>query len=378
MGRRFFKAVVVAATTGVGVGLLTPMAAHAAVGCGQSITSSMTLDHDLNCPTSDGIIVNASNVVLDLGGHTITGGATSGGGRRGVGVSFDRHNVVVKNGVVRGFDQGVRLSGRADATITGMVLDANGSGIHTETDSAGSRIVGNSIVNTIQFSGIQMGGNGHVVENNDFNNVASTGVFLSGNNNVIRNNRLNGAGASAIVIGAFPSNPGPFVNNQIIGNQVAGSSRTFTSSSISLNNGSGTVIQANVVNGRRTTPGVFVFNSANTVVSGNTLVNNSSGVLVRGTSTGTQVIGNQANQSTFAGVVIENAPTGTLVADNIASGNGGNGIDVRSASTTITRNTAQFNRGLGIFAVTGVTDGGGNRAFGNGNPAQCSPNIICS
>ncbi len=133
-----------------------------------------------------------------------------------------------------------------------------------------------------------------------------------------------------------------------------------------------------MVNGRRTTPGVFVINSANTALSGNTLVNNSSGVLVRGTSTGTQVIGNQANQSTFAGVAIENAPTGTLVADNVASGNGGNGIDVRNASTTITRNTAQFNRGLGIFAVSGVTDGGGNRASGNGNPAQCSPSIVCS
>jgi parallel beta-helix repeat protein len=221
-----------------------------------------------------------------------------------------------------------------------------------------------SIINTTRFSAIQMGGNGHVVENNDFNNVANTGVFLSGNNNVIRSNRLNGAGASAIVIGAFPSNPGPFVNNQVIGNQISGSSRTFTSSSISLTNGSGTVIQANVVNGRRTTPGVFVFDSAKTVVSGNSLVNNSSGVLVRGTSTGTQVIGNQANQSTFAGVAIENAPTGTLVADNVASGNGGNGIDVRSSSTTITRNT--------------VTDGGGNRASGNGNPAQCSPGIVCS
>ena len=32
---------------------------------------------------------------------------------------------------------------------------------------------------------------------------------------------------------------------------------------------------------------------------------------------------------------------------------------------------ANDNGDLGIEAVSGVTDGGGNRARGNGNPAQC-------
>ena len=31
---------------------------------------------------------------------------------------------------------------------------------------------------------------------------------------------------------------------------------------------------------------------------------------------------------------------------------------------------------LGIEAVFGVTDGGGNRAHGNGNPSQCT-NVAC-
>ena len=47
------------------------------------------------------------------------------------------------------------------------------------------------------------------------------------------------------------------------------------------------------------------------------------------------------------------------------------GIDVDSASTTLARNTANRDGDLGIEAVLGVRDGGGNRARGNGNPLQC-------
>ena len=37
----------------------------------------------------------------------------------------------------------------------------------------------------------------------------------------------------------------------------------------------------------------------------------------------------------------------------------------------ITRNVANDNGDLGIVAGAGTIDGGGNRAFGNGNPLQC-------
>jgi len=53
------------------------------------------------------------------------------------------------------------------------------------------------------------------------------------------------------------------------------------------------------------------------------------------------------------------------------------GVSVQTPSATVTGNTAFANGQLGIRAVAGVTDGGGNRAIGNCNPAQCSPNIAC-
>ena len=51
---------------------------------------------------------------------------------------------------------------------------------------------------------------------------------------------------------------------------------------------------------------------------------------------------------------------------------GDDGIDVDAPGTTLTGNVAAHNHDLGIEAVPGVVDGGGNYAAGNGNPAQCT------
>ncbi len=61
----------------------------------------------------------------------------------------------------------------------------------------------------------------------------------------------------------------------------------------------------------------------------------------------------------------------------MAGGNTDDGIDVASpGSTTFAHNMAVRNGDLGIEAVPGVSDGGGNVAFGNRNPLQCL-NIRC-
>jgi parallel beta-helix repeat protein len=61
---------------------------------------------------------------------------------------------------------------------------------------------------------------------------------------------------------------------------------------------------------------------------------------------------------------------------NVASNAGDDGIDVEASATTLIRNRAKRNGDYGIEAVPGVIDGGGNRVFGNGNPAQCL-NVGC-
>jgi hypothetical protein len=66
----------------------------------------------------------------------------------------------------------------------------------------------------------------------------------------------------------------------------------------------------------------------------------------------------------------------TLLERNFAEGAGDDGFDVESGATTLTKNTANHNDDLGIEALPGVTDGGGNKASGNGNPLQCT-NVFC-
>ena len=76
------------------------------------------------------------------------------------------------------------------------------------------------------------------------------------------------------------------------------------------------------------------------------------------------------------GILVDSGATRTLLVRNLATRNGDDGIDVDVPATTLTHNIANRNRDLGIEAVPGVIDSGGNRAAGNGNPAQCT-NIDC-
>jgi large repetitive protein len=84
------------------------------------------------------------------------------------------------------------------------------------------------------------------------------------------------------------------------------------------------------------------------------------------------VTGNVVDEIDFTdGIRVEAEASGTLLRANVATRNRDDGIDVNSPATTVTSNVANSNTDLGIEAVAGVTDGGGNRARGNGNPAQC-------
>jgi parallel beta-helix repeat protein len=86
---------------------------------------------------------------------------------------------------------------------------------------------------------------------------------------------------------------------------------------------------------------------------------------------------NVANSKLYDGILVNADAKDTLIQRNTANGSGHDGISVDAKATALIHNSANRNHGLGIEAVLGVTDGGGNHAFGNGNPAQCV-NIACS
>jgi len=66
----------------------------------------------------------------------------------------------------------------------------------------------------------------------------------------------------------------------------------------------------------------------------------------------------------------------TLLKRNHAFGAKDDGLDANDSTTKLTRNEARRNGDLGIEAVPGVIDGGGNIARHNGDPRQCT-HIVC-
>ena len=85
---------------------------------------------------------------------------------------------------------------------------------------------------------------------------------------------------------------------------------------------------------------------------------------------------NVVRRSGEDGFIVRSTDHHSLLIGNLARRSGDDGFDVESSSTKLARNRAVGNDALGIEAVFGVIDGGGNRASGNGDPRQCV-NVRC-
>lgn len=367
----------VAVTAAVGV-LLTPTTADAAVTCGQVITTSTTLDHDLDCDRT-GIAIGASNVVLDLNGHTITGPGADAAWMAGVNVQSGVHRAVVRNGTIRNYPGGVFVNPDGSGTqISGLRVEDALIGIAAFSGSRSASITRNTVLRATG-NAIQVGGDDHRIERNTLIDAASGGISFSGHRNVVVGNTVTGSGANGIALSPFPNQATPLTGNEISRNRIAGSGHRFSASSISIHHAAETVVRSNTIEGLGQYPGVFVRHSTGTHVSSNRIESQGDGVLVRGTSAGTTVEANIVTGSSFGIVVstFEGTPTGTQLIRNIVGRNRFDGLRLGAPDATATGNVAHRNGQWGIFAVNGVTDGGGNRAVGNGVPSQCTPNIAC-
>lgn len=325
-GRRARLRAGAAAVAGaIGGSLVAAGPAQAVVpACGTTITTSIVLTGDmLNCPGT-ALRVNASNVVIDLNGHTLDGPGATLNGSAGVLVAPGITGVTVKNGHIQEFAFGVGLANNVSGSdVSGLDLVGNGGGVVTVTTVQGvasvtnnNHVHANSVAGN-SFQGISMLGSGNWVESNDITANSSAGLRIAnGDDNLVENNRL-------------------------------------TRDRMIVNNATNTVVRNNETNGAQLT-GILVVDSPNTTVSTNQSSSNGDGIGVQGNSSGTVVSGNTA----FA--------------------NTDDGIDVSATGVTVTANTAYQNRDYGISAVAGTIDGGANKAFANGNPQQCTPNIVCT
>ena len=192
------------------------------VTCGQTIMLDTLLTHDIG-PCSLGVVIAASNITFDLGGHRIFGMPSAGPGVLVQG----GHGVRIRNGTVSDFGVGVAIVGGQENVVTGIqaVNNVGGYGIGAVM-SFSNTITGNRVAQNGPRGGIAVFGTlgpgsgpvGNIVRGNTVENNAAPGIFLGGfaRGNVVSGNRVTGNSSDGIQL-QFPT-----AANQITGNLVAG------------------------------------------------------------------------------------------------------------------------------------------------------------
>lgn len=125
--------------------------------------------------SGNAIEITANNVTLDLNGRKL-GGKAAGTDTLAVGVYSEADNVTVKNGIVRGFSQGLVLKGRG-AVVRDLLVDQNTQeGIRVE--GQGALVERNQVVDT-----------GGSVAGDDTQAYA---IVVSGPESLVRENMISG------------------------------------------------------------------------------------------------------------------------------------------------------------------------------------------
>jgi parallel beta-helix repeat protein len=389
--RRLATLIVVA---GVAIGLA---ACEPSSDCGRVLTRDTTLRADVvNCP-GDGLVIGADGIEVRLAGHTVDGvGAAGSAGIRVAG----HDGVVVRGpGLVKEFDEGVRVEGGTGNRVRDLEATLNGVGIHL-VGAAGGRVVNNDVSSNERGAG---GPNrGVLLEDSDGNLLSGNTVFeddftgiqlVRSHRNRVLGNAVNHADGTNISL--IESNDNEVVGNDTTTSNGEGISLSSSNRNLVADNRTGDASSAGIRLGASSenrvlrnvsladdTDGIDVLDSSSNLIESNEITEAGvRGISVRSSSTGNRVRYNLVTDGRplfhADGIVVEAGVTSTVVRGNTANDNGDDGIDVDSASTTLRDNVANGNDDLGIEAVAGVTDGGGNQASGNGNPAQCT-GVACS
>ena len=274
---------------------VVPAARGAAIQCGANITTSTTLKADVGPCPSDGLIVTADNVKLDLGGHRVFGSTAVGDG---VGITVQSsHGVLVTHGTISNFDAGALISQGSGNSITNIDAVAN-VGLSGTTDFGDGILISSSTSNVIKE-----------------NNVRSNGPF---------------SGISVIGAGSFGNK---ISKNTVQDNDVASNATENNDVGIRLEAGTGTTtLKRNVVSFSGL-DGIAIFqNSTGNVLIENTVKFNGFHDKAHRRGDGIRVFG-------------QPGPDNNLLKANIAQDNAANGIilSVGATSNVVQKNKATRN-----------------------------------
>ena len=304
------------------------------VSCGDTITADTTLDIDLlNCP-NNGILIGADGITLNLNGHVIDGDGTPTAGCDpevefcDTGVGNDRHDrVTIKGGRVRDFGLGVFIFEARHNRLRGLSTFRNTFIGIVLIRSARSVVKGSSAFR-----------NGLTTDS------PGMALFESHHNRIAHNRMVGNADVGLAVVGSD--------HNHILHNRL----RRHPLDGI-------------VIDGR--------FNE----IARNRVIRNGGGILISKVGNFGRIVGNVVRRnyvrgSRTGGLGVDPVARRTRIRRNLVVGAERDGIFALNRRTKLTGNRAFRNGDLGIQAVRGVIDGGGNIARHNGDPRQCV-NVTC-
>ncbi len=357
--------------------------------CGDTITADTTLHHNLvNCP-NNGIVIGADNVTLDLNYHRIDGDGIPNAdcnpqnGPCDVGVDIEGHDgVTVVHGSVRQFEDGVIVVASRDTRLldvsssrnhySGIVVSRcaralvrNSSGIGSTADVGQGMFVVLSHRVRILHSSFRDNGVPHTGRG------LGLGIDLfESTHNLIKGNRLSGNTGGGIFLQGSDRNR-VRRNRSVRDNEVG----------IWVAPGNGNVITRNRISHLRQSghggAAIQVDGGDRNVIARNSVRDSDGDAIgVGGSAVANLVRRNHILGAGEDGVHVDDNAKHTRLGRNRAFRAKDDGFDVNNPKTKLTRNEARRNGDLGIEAVRGVIDGGGNKASGNGDPRQCT-NVVC-
>ncbi|MDI6782931.1 MAG: right-handed parallel beta-helix repeat-containing protein [bacterium] len=220
------------------------------------VVKDLTTPIDTNC-----ITINASNVTIDLNGHTLYGAGTAvGASGKGIVAGSAQHNITVTNGVIRDFrTRGIELFGKNCQVSKVKAVSNRTAGIYISGDGG---IVSGSVAEGNHSTGISVG-DGSVVTGNVAVNNGWSGISAPYGCTVTGNSGYNNGGDGIAVLG----------NCVVTNNSVARNARygIFAMDGCTV---TGNSINNNGQNG--------IYLSSKNYIAGNTIADNTSATYGRG------------------------------------------------------------------------------------------------
>ena len=220
--------------------------------CGQVITQNVILTSNLNCADSDGLIVGASDIVIDLNGHTISGPDVDSQEKTSskVGVMIpNMNNVVVQDGTIQGFQAGILMTGSQNVELNNIISKNNQIGAFSTGASIVKAHLSILMNNQIGFAGHSTQ-QATIEDNILYQNTLAGITLVNSDNGVLTLNSITESGN------------GLYVDNQSNNNNV--NFNNVLLNTIDLNNANGLPVNTN----------------ANTFDQNNCMTSNPSGICI--------------------------------------------------------------------------------------------------